>query len=353
MKLNSHTAQMGASLLLLLTLTGCSREKGSVAEDSVTTSATANNQGAIYGPSLEVAFHDASPRRLLNSQEGVSRLVFFSDEFDHSIAVGPQNLAAGAIPFLTAIGAESTEEENGPSPPVEVDNTLYIEQVETDPATGLSEAYTLAFSSSLEIIDVSARCAGDYAVLLRARNGEMQIERWTLITPLGSWEAKRSQSTGVGQSLPNIAPAAPYIVGGGSFVALHSRNGFPAMRRSIVVDSNAVAPDTQSVTFDADGRYVIASRSRSIEQFVISNQAKTVVVSEADRLNSANPIGDVHIVADPSNGRVLIHRSTGANPQGLLWDQNNDGVFDSSHIASSTADFYQVRGSDLLTRGKF
>ena len=111
--------------------------------------------------------------------------------------------------------------------------------------------------------------------------------------------------------------------------------------------------DARYIAFDADGRYVAVARRLSIEKIDLADLSVSTIVSQQDRLGSTEPISDIHIVADPSNGRVLIHRTNSSNPQGLVWDSNNDAVFDSAHIASSTSDFYQVRGQDLLTTGRF
>ena len=217
-------------------------------------------------------------------------------------------------------------------------NELVVEFIERDPALAdFHYRYEMRFASSFRLQNVFERCANDFIVLGVYDDGEQVIERWTIMMPRGAWDAKRYQSSlPLGASeMPSRRPAQATLVGG-VFLPPSDRTSFPAMRRSIVLKSQAAGP-IACAAIDPDGRFIAFSSGVDGVKIVPIGGGPSQLIAGTETFHlGVHRIRFLGFLEHTIDGRTLLVQTGGGYSfNGICNDANNDGVFESVYVLSN------------------
>lgn len=229
------------------------------------------------------------------------------------------------------------------------DRSLILRNVETNPSTGAEETNETEYTTSYTISGICAREKDELYLAGTAPNGDAVIERWTISAQNGSYYYHRIPShTPIGQALPGV-PAVQMGIEGGVFVPVASRVRSPRLNRTELLRTSTCGR-IWGLGCDPEARYLLflaGSPERKLHRFALDGSAAPVEIlssSQEPHLAACDGLSPFHAT---SVGRVFqitasVEPVTGGPSTTMLFDANNDGIFESSQTL--THDAYVAAG---------
>ena len=243
----------------------------------------------------------------------------------------------GSISGMPILNSESyyqsvefAEEEDDAG--VLISDNLTIVTTEQDPITGEWSDSRLGLSTSFSIQSVSARFANDFFVHGVSATGVDIIERWVVTPVRGAIRPTRAPATAIGVAY--VTPSITFSVVGDQFVEPTARSSRPRVKRTEVYRGTSVG-SIRSIAADPDGRYLLLLEGLAGDLYsldILSGGGATPLFTAA-QIPDLEFTSSLSAMQHESYGRVFMSAMsfvpevlTGVS---LLFDFNNDGVFDS------------------------
>jgi len=205
--------------------------------------------------------------------------------------------------------------------------------------SGVDPLYKLTGDYSLNgfITALDARQGGDELyVAASSPNGSVRVDRWYFPPRMGGWH-----HLGPSNVPPLGTPAGPYVgvtsIVGGTFIAPSTQRHVTPVRTTVYTDESTNS-GIRALAVDPEGRFLVLldHATSDVRQIVLGSgppytQSTILTAAEVPELASMDRM---YIAEHTSFGRVLglheRHAKIGDHSMyALLFDVNNDGVFES------------------------